>query len=301
MFEKAIKSQPPRRMQQQISKFVNGWWNTRVQCQKSSGTSSYAHSASYAENLQSMFRITTQEHRETLKSTVNSITPDTITNMLTSILQQLSTAEPDNTPTLVIANTLPTEVQRLLKKASREQSRIGWALMLRGYLSQEWTVAYSALSGNDMKSGTSTFGWSKQVINSLWTYAFNMWEHCRKLLVDDDEGLKFTKVDNAIRNLYAEKGIVLNVYKGLFALPLARVLAKTTSTKQSHLLGMQAAKLRWEESTDTTPLENVIINLTHRHAIQTKTMKRRKQEKAQCKKDEKRKAGERRQRKRNKT
>jgi hypothetical protein len=53
--------------------------------------------------------MTTQEHRKTLKSAVNSLTPDTITNMLTSILRQLLVStEPDNTPRLVVANTLPT-------------------------------------------------------------------------------------------------------------------------------------------------------------------------------------------------
>jgi hypothetical protein len=82
--------------------------------------------------------------------------------------------------------------------------------------------------------------------------------------------------------------------KGLFALPLACwVLTKTTSTKQAHLLlGMQAAKLRWEESTNTTPLKN-IINPTHQHTIQAKTKKHRKQEKALRKKDEKHKTEER--------
>jgi hypothetical protein len=89
-----------------------------------------------------------------------------------------------------------------------------------------------------------------------------MWDHHCKLLADDKEGLKFTKVDNAIHNLYAENDLFLNIDKGLFALPLAWILAKTTSTKQVHLLGMQATKIRWEESTDTTPLEN-IINPTH--------------------------------------
>jgi hypothetical protein len=96
--------------------------------------------------------------------------------------------------------------------------------MLQGYLSQEWTVAYStlSLSGNDMKSDTA-IGLSKQVINCLWTYAFNMWEHCCKLLADNEEGLKFTKVDNASHNLYTKKDIFINVDKGLFPLPLARV------------------------------------------------------------------------------
>jgi hypothetical protein len=63
-------------------------------------------------------------------------------------------------------------------------------------------------------------------------------------------------------------------------------LAKTTSTQQAHLIGMQAAKIRWEANTDTTTLENV-INPTHRHAIQEKTKKRLKQDKAQRKKDDK--------------
>jgi hypothetical protein len=158
--------------------------------------------------------------------------------------------------------------------------------MLQGYLSQEWTaVAYNTLSGNDMKSDT-TISWSKQIVNCLWTsYAFNMWEHRCKLLAEDKEGLKFTKVDNAIRHLYTKKDLFLNVNKGLFALPLAWILATSTSTKHAHLLGMQAAKIRWEESTDTsTPLEN-IINPTHRQTTQAKTNKHRKQEKAQRKKE----------------
>jgi hypothetical protein len=52
-----------------------------------------------------------------------------------------------------------------------------------------------------MKSDTTT-SWIKQIVNCLGTYAFNMWEHHRKLLLaDDKEGLESTKVDNAIRNL----------------------------------------------------------------------------------------------------
>jgi hypothetical protein len=78
---------------------------------------------------------------------------------------------------MVVTNTLPNKVQRSLKKAIREQSSIGWALMLGGYLSMEWTVAYSTLFSNDMKSDTTTGCWSKQIVNCLWTYAFNMWEH----------------------------------------------------------------------------------------------------------------------------
>jgi transcription termination factor NusB len=235
-------------MQQRISKFVNGWWNTGVQHQKINKLNfilcpwcklcqeSTEHVLYFSQLLN-----TTQEHRKTLKSTISSITLDTITNMLTSILRQLST-ESENTPRLVVANMVQTEVQRLLKKAIREQSRIGWALMLQGYLSQEWSVAYSTLSGIDMKSDTTT-GWSKQIsINCLWTYPFNMWEHHCKLLADNKEGLKFTKVDNAIRNLYTEKALFLNISKGFFTLPLAWILAKPTSTKQAHLFGMQPPK-----------------------------------------------------------
>jgi hypothetical protein len=94
----------------------------------------------------------------------------------------------------------------------------------------EWIIAYRTLSGNNPTSKTST-SWSKKIISSLWTYAFNMWDHCCKLLAEDEEGLKFTKIDNEIRKLYTEKDLFLNINKGLFALPLACILAKTTSTK----------------------------------------------------------------------
>jgi hypothetical protein len=46
------------------------------------------------------------------------------------------------------------------------------------------------------------------------------------------------------------------------------------------------SKIRWEESSDTTTLENV-INPNHRNAIQEKNKKCQKQEKAQRKKDDK--------------
>jgi hypothetical protein len=79
-----------------------------------------------------------------------------------------------------------------------------------------------------MKSDTTT-SWSKQIVNCLWTYIFNMWEHCCKLLADNDEGLKFTKVHNAICNLYAKKDPFLNIDKGLFALisNVSNILFKT--------------------------------------------------------------------------
>jgi hypothetical protein len=103
-FETAIKSQPPT-MQRRISKFINGWWNTGVQrrkinkldfilvCPRCKLCRESTEHVLYCSRLSTI----TQDHRETLKSTVNSITPDTITNMLTSILRQLST-EPDTKP-----------------------------------------------------------------------------------------------------------------------------------------------------------------------------------------------------------
>jgi hypothetical protein len=78
----------------------------------------------------------TQAHRATLKSTINSVTPDTITNILLSVLRQLSVS-PDNRPKLDVAETLPVEVQQAIKRAIRQQYQIGWALLLRGYLSKE--------------------------------------------------------------------------------------------------------------------------------------------------------------------
>jgi hypothetical protein len=47
----------------------------------------------------------------------------------------------------------------------------------------------------------TTISWSKKIIYRLWTWAFNMWEHCCKLLAEDKAGLKFTKMDNKIRKL----------------------------------------------------------------------------------------------------
>jgi REP element-mobilizing transposase RayT len=46
---------------------------------------------------------------------------------------------------------------------------------------------------------------------------------------------------------------------------------------------MQAAKIRWKESTDTTTLENV-INPNHQHAIQEKTKKRQNKKKPNARK-----------------
>ena len=153
------------------------------------------------------------------------------------------------------------------------------------------------LSGNDARC-TTTIGWSTTIVNCLWTYAFNMWNHRCKLLADDEKGLKFTKIGNAIRALYAEKDLFMNIDKGLFATPLARVLAKTTSMKEAHLLGLQAAKMRWESNTaPDEALENV-INPTHRNAIETKTKKRRKLTKAKQRKEDKRRQEEARKRKR---
>jgi hypothetical protein len=78
----------------------------------------------------------------------------------------------------------------------------------------------------------------------------------------------------------------MNIDKGLSATPLAPVLAKTTSTtKEARLLGLQAAKMRWESNTaPDEALENV-INPTHRNAIKTKTKKRSKLNKVKQKEE----------------
>jgi hypothetical protein len=191
-----------------------------------------------------------------LKDTINSITPDTITSMFFSVLRQLS-AEPDNSPRLVISPTLPPEVRRELRQAIREQATLGWPLLLHGYMAKSWTSAYSKLSGNCFKSD-ATKSWSTTIINCYWTYAFDMWKLRCKILNEDELGIKFTKMDNKIRALCQEKDSFLPIDRTLFALHLARVLAQTAKTKEACLLGFRAAKQRLEAYHDPENLENVV-------------------------------------------
>ena len=95
-FGKAIQSRPPT-MQRRISKFINGWWNVgkqrrRInkkdfiicpQCQLCRETTEHVL---YCSRLLPE----TQAFCTTLKDTINSITSDTITSMLFSVLQPLS-------------------------------------------------------------------------------------------------------------------------------------------------------------------------------------------------------------------
>jgi hypothetical protein len=86
-----------------------------------------------------------------------------------------------------------------------------------------------------------------------------MWKLRCKILHEDEQGLKFTKLDNEIRALYLEKATFLPIDPNLFSLvPLARILAKTAKTKEAHLLGFQAAKQRLEAFNDPENLENVV-------------------------------------------
>jgi hypothetical protein len=179
--------------------------------------------------------------------------------MILSILRRLS-VEPHNSPRPRIPETLPPKVRNKLRKAIQEQAAIRWSLTLQGYLAKLWTNAYCRLSGNEIESDT-TKKWSSTVINCLWTYAFSMWKLRCQILHDDNDGLKFTKLDNEIRALYLEKDTFLPVDRNLFSLPLARVLAKTAKTaktKEAHLLGFQAAKQRLEAFNDPDNLENII-------------------------------------------
>jgi hypothetical protein len=129
-FKKAIKSRP-QTMQRCISKFVNGWWNNGTQQRKINKLDfilcpqcKLCRETTYHNLCSSRLSTITQAHRKTLKTAITSITPDTITNMIMSTLRQLSTA-PDQTPRLIIADTLPIEVQWSLKKAIKQQAHIG--------------------------------------------------------------------------------------------------------------------------------------------------------------------------------
>jgi hypothetical protein len=152
-FGKAIRSRPPT-MQRRISKFVNGWWNVGKQrrrinekdfilCPQCKLCRETTEHVLYCSRLSQE----TQKFRATLNITVNSVTPDTITGMLLSILRRLS-VEPNNSPRPTIPDTLPPEVRNELRKAIREQAAIGWPLLLRGYIAKSWTNAYCKLSGN---------------------------------------------------------------------------------------------------------------------------------------------------------
>jgi hypothetical protein len=195
-----------------------------------------------------------------------------------SVLRQLS-REPNKPPKITVKETLPPETKNAIRKAKEEQQRIGWNLMMRGYLATAWTEVYVTLSGNEFKSD-ATQVWSKTVINCLWIYAFEMWSTRCTLLAEDEEGLKFTKIDNEIRELYNEKDKFLAVDQALFALPLAKILSQTVSTKEARLLGLQAAKTRWKGSQDMNTLENAVNpdtrNPIPRNAERTKAKKRKK-------------------------
>jgi hypothetical protein len=125
-----------------------------------------------------------------------------------------------------------------------------------------------------------------------------MWEHRCKLLADYEEILQFTKVDYAIRHLFAKKDLFLNVDKGLFALPLAQILAKTTSTKQGHLLVCKPPKSDGKKAQTPLCLKTSSIPLIDM-PCKRKPRNVENKEKAQRKKDEKRKTEEPRQCKRN--
>ena len=296
-FGKAIKAQAPT-MRRRITKFIHGWWNTGTQRRKINKrdfilcprcklrretTDHVLHCSRLSE--------TTQNFRKTLRKSINSITPDSLTDIIMSILRQLS-REPNKTPTIFIKDTLPPETRIAIRKAKLAQQNIGWNLMLRGYLATAWTEVYVTLSGNAHES-EPTQKWSKTVITCLWTYAFGMWEVRCKLLAEDEEGLKFTAIDNEIRELYAQKDKFLPVDQLLFAAPLAKILAQTVTTKESRLLGLQAAKTRWKYSIDNDPLENT-VNPNTRPAItrnnpppqpkQTKKRSKRKTKKTKKKK-----------------
>jgi hypothetical protein len=250
-------------MQRRISKFANGWWNVGKQrrrinkhdsilCPRCRLCRETTEHVLYCSRLSTE----TQDLRRQLKETIGSITPDTITNMLVSVLRQLS-VEPDNSPRLVISPTLPPEVRKEIRQAIRERSAIGWPLLLRGYLAKSWTRAYSRLSGNGFESDT-TKRWSTTVINCFWTYAFAMWKLRCTILHDSEQGIKSTKIDNEIRAHYKDKDLLLPIDRNLFHLSLGRMLTQNLSTKEAHLIGFKSAKLRFEASHDPDNLENVV-------------------------------------------
>jgi hypothetical protein len=140
-FEKAIRSRPPI-MQRCISKFVNGWWNVGKQCRRIN-TKDFILCPrcklcrETTEHVLYCSRLSpeTQKFRATVKDTINSVTPETITGMILSILRRLS-VEPHNSPRPRIPETLPPEVGNELRKAIQEQAAIGWSLTLQGYLAK---------------------------------------------------------------------------------------------------------------------------------------------------------------------
>ena len=114
---------------------------------------------------------------------------------------------------------------------------------------------------------------------TVWTYTFGMWEEQCKLLAEDEDRLKFTKTDNEIRELCAQKDKFFQVDQLLFAAPLAKVLAQTVTTKESRLLGLQAAKTRWKYSIDNDPLENTVDSNTRPAITRNNPLKQPKQTK----------------------
>jgi hypothetical protein len=111
-------------MQRRISKFVNGWWNVGKQ-QQQINAKDFVLLCPRCKLCRKMTKHVmycscvspeTQEYRTTLKETINSVTPKTITGMILSILCRLS-VEPDHSPRPTIPDTLP---QRAAMRSARQ-------------------------------------------------------------------------------------------------------------------------------------------------------------------------------------
>jgi len=278
-FKSAIFQQTPT-MRRRISKFVHGWWNTGVQrrkfnkrdfilcprCMKFRETTDHVLYCSHRSEE-------TQAFRNELFVKIRSTTTGSLCEVFESAIRQL-TRDPDLRPRFNIKESLPREVKDHLKQAIKEQHAIGWNLLFRGYMAQGWTRVYAKMSGNG--HGTKqTKKWSAQIIKGFWTYAFQMWNLRCATLNENESALKYTKIDNEIRAMYASKEQFLLHDQPLFHLPLAQVLAQSTSCKEARLIGLHAAQRRWRDSFNLEEEENSVHPTNHRRHQNTKHKQRK--------------------------
>jgi len=133
-----------------------------------------------------------------------------------------------------------------LRKASREQTAIGWDGIFAGYLSKSWGTAASRKLTKPAAVPDSDKGlqWTTGTISGLRRFYKAMWDHRNEVTHREDKQASARQLNEQISHHYDHRHRLLPVDQVLFSTTLKSVLETTKTTKRHTLRLLKRALQR---------------------------------------------------------
>jgi hypothetical protein len=147
----------------------------------------------------------------------------------------------DPPSTVILKQSLPAKFMPILSQAITEQTKIGWSMAFRGFLSSTWLHAQLLEHPRSTITGLRR-QWLQQIIKANWRVSLALWDTRNGILHSTQanvQQIRESLIDAKVRLIYLSQDTFAATDQILFDLPLEIRLQKSSRDKR-HWLSLVA-------------------------------------------------------------